>query len=75
MHRHRENTCGCQGRRVGQEKDWEFGVIRCKLFYAGWKDQKGLQYSTGKYMQYSEKPIWEHNLKKNSYIKVETSHC
>ena len=52
IHRHRENTHGCQGGRVGQEKDWEFGVIRCKLFYAGWKVQKGLQYSTGKYMQY-----------------------
>ena len=55
MHRHRENTHGCQGGRVGQEKDWEFGVIRCDLFYTGWKDQKGLQYSTGKYMQYSGK--------------------
>ena len=29
-HRHREQTCGCQGRREGG-MDWEFGVNRCKL--------------------------------------------
>ena len=33
-HRHREQTCGCQG---GWEReggmDWEFGFSRCKLLY------------------------------------------
>ena len=33
-HRHREETCDCQGR--GQEGiDWEFGISRCKLFFSG----------------------------------------
>ena len=35
-HRHREQTCGCQGGRDGGGKDWEFGVSRCKLVYIGW---------------------------------------
>ena len=30
-HRHREQTCGCQG--VGGGLDWEFGTSRCKLLY------------------------------------------
>ena len=32
-HRHREQTCGCQGEggRVRRGMDWEFGVGRCKL--------------------------------------------
>ena len=30
-HRHREQTCGCQG--VGEGMDWEFGITRCKLLY------------------------------------------
>ena len=46
-HRHREQTCGCQGRR----KDWEFGVSRCKLAYTGWINNKILLYSTGNYIQ------------------------
>ena len=29
-HRHREQTCGCQG---GEGMDWEFGISRCKLLY------------------------------------------
>ena len=29
-HRHREETCGCQGREIGGGKYWEFGF---SLFY------------------------------------------
>lgn len=30
----REQTYGCQGRgRVGWGKDWEFGIIKCKLLH------------------------------------------
>jgi len=34
-----------------EEKDWEFGVSRCKVLYTGWIDEKFSLYSTGKYMQ------------------------
>ena len=37
-------------------KDGEFGVIRCKLLYIGWIDNKSLLYSTGDYIQYRDKP-------------------
>ena len=33
-HRHREQTCGCQG-----GMDWEFGISRCKLLYIMNKQQ------------------------------------
>ena len=49
-HRHREQTCSCQG---GGE-DWEFGISRCKVLYTGWMKKKVLLYSTGKYIQYPE---------------------
>ena len=46
-HRHRRQTCGCQGgSRVG-EKDWEFGIRRCKLLSIGWINNEALLYSTG----------------------------
>ena len=32
-HRHREETCGCQGRAGGGGMDWEFGSSRHKLLY------------------------------------------
>ena len=38
--------------------EWEFGVIRCKLLYIGWINNKFLLYSTGKYIQY---PVINHN--------------
>ena len=59
-HRHREQTCGCQGRVGwgGGGKDWEFGISRCKLVYAGWINNKVLLYSTGDYIQY---PVINHN--------------
>ena len=30
---HRKETCGCQGKGVGEGKDSEFGTGRCKLLY------------------------------------------
>ena len=35
-HGHGEQTCGCKGGGGGTEKDWEFGVIRCKLLSLEW---------------------------------------
>ena len=55
-HRHREQTCGCQGGVGG--KDWEFGISRCKLVYIGWINNKVLLYSPGNYIQY---PVINHN--------------
>ena len=55
-HRHREQTCGCQG-WDGGGKDWEFGVRRCKLLYIEWIHNKVLLYSTGNYIQY---PVINH---------------
>ena len=34
-HRHREQTCGCQGGKGGEGKNWETGISRCKLVYIG----------------------------------------
>ena len=53
-HRHREQTCVCQG----GEKDWEFGISRYKLLYIGWINNKVLVYSIGNYIQY---PVINHN--------------
>ena len=38
-HRHREQTCGCQGGRIRGIRGgmcWEFGVSRCKLLHVEW---------------------------------------
>ena len=52
-HRHREQTCGCQGgRRSGGGMDWEFGISRYKLLYIGWINNKVLLHRTGNYIQY-----------------------
>ena len=51
-HIHREQTCGCQGGKGWERKDWEFGISRCKLEYIGWINNKILLYSTGNYTQY-----------------------
>ena len=32
-HRHREQTCNCQGGRGQGGLDWEFGISRCELLY------------------------------------------
>ena len=57
-HRHREQTCGCQGGVAGGMKDWEFGISRCKLVYIGWINNKVLLYSPGNYIQH---PVINHN--------------
>ena len=38
-HRHRKQTCGCQGWGGGRAKDWEFGTSGCKLLYRKDKQQ------------------------------------
>ena len=53
-HRHREQTCGCQGGGM----QWGTGVSRCKPLYIGWINNKVLLYSTGNYIQY---PMINHN--------------
>ena len=36
-HRHREQTCGCQGGKgMGGGIDWEFEISRYKLLYIAW---------------------------------------
>ena len=57
-HRHREQTCGCQGGGEEGGLDWEFGVSRCKLLYIEWINNKVLLYSIGNYIQY---PVVNHN--------------
>ena len=52
-HRHREQTCGCQG-EGGEGMDWEFGISRGKLLCIGWINNKGI----GNYIQY---PVTNHN--------------
>ena len=66
-HRHREQTCGCQGGGGRGGRDWEFGISRCKLLYTEWIENKVLLYRTGTYIQY---PMINHNGKeyeKESY--------
>ena len=46
-HRHREETCDCQG----EGKDWEFGISRCKILHIGWINNKVLLNSIGNYTQ------------------------
>ena len=50
-HRHREQTCGCQG-GDGGGMEWEFGLSRCKLLHIEWINDNVLLYSTGNYTQY-----------------------
>ena len=57
-HRHREQTCGCQGGGVGGGMDWEFGISRCKLLYIERISNKVQLCSTGNYIQY---PMVKHN--------------
>ena len=69
-HKHREQTCGCQGGRdAGVGRIWEFGDSRCKLLYIGWINNKVLLYSTGNYIQY---PMINHDRKgyEKEYIYV-----
>ena len=48
---YRKETSCCLMGGCWEEKDWEFGVSRCKLLYTGWIDEKFSLYSTGKHMQ------------------------
>jgi len=50
-HRHREQTCGCQGGGGRSGRDGEFGVNRCKLLHFEWISNEDLLYSTGNYIQ------------------------
>ena len=59
-HRHREQTCGCQGGGM----EWEFGVSSCQLLYIGWINNKVLLYSTGNHIQY---PAMNHNGKEKNW--------
>ena len=54
---------------VGEGKDWEFGINRCKLLYIGWINNKVLLYSTENYIQY---PVINHNGKyyEKEYIYI-----
>ena len=47
-----------KGEGGGGEKDWEFGINRCKLLYIEWINIKVLLYSTGNYIRY---PVTNHN--------------
>ena len=43
IHRHIEQTCGCQREKGGgRGMDWEFGIRRCKIVYIGWINNKVL---------------------------------
>ena len=54
-HRHKEQTCGCQGGGRGEGGiDCEFGVSICKLLHIEWINNKVLLYSTGNCIQYHE---------------------
>ena len=64
-HRHTEQTCGCQGGRGREGKDWEFGVSRCKLLYIEWINNKVLLYSPGNSIQY---PGINHDEKECIYV-------
>ena len=70
-HRHRDQTCGCQGGRRGRRgMDWEFGAGRYNLLHLEWINNKVLMYSTGNYIQ---SPEINHNgkeYKKRMYICV-----
>ena len=48
-HRHREQTCDCQGGGEGTERGmgWEFGVSGCNLLHLKWINNKVLLYYTG----------------------------
>ena len=63
-HRHRDQTCGCQGGGVEGEMHWEFGTGRCKLLYLEWINMF-LLYSTGNYAQ---PPRINHNEKEYFYF-------
>ena len=56
-HRHREQTCGCQGGGVQGRMEWEVEVSKYKPLYTE-QINKVLSYSTENYIQY---PMINHN--------------
>ena len=79
-HRHREQTCGCQGGEGWGRDGLEFRISRCQLLYIEWINNKFLLYSTGNYIQY---PLINHNgkeykknMKKNHFtVQQKLTHC
>jgi len=69
------------------EKDWEFGISRCRLVYMVWINNKILLCGTGNYIQnpvinhdeeYEKEDIYMHIHKKMSHFAVQmklTQHC
>ena len=47
-----------KGEGGGRGLHWEFGIIRCKLVYSGWINNKVLLYTIVKYIQY---PVIDHH--------------
>ena len=47
IHRHGEQTCGCQGGGRGSGMACEFEVSRCKLLHLEWISNEILLYSRG----------------------------
>ena len=73
-HRHKEQTCGCQGGGRGEGGiDCEFGVSICKLLHIEWINNKVLLYRTGNYTQY---PMINHTGKEydKEYIYIKLNH-
>ena len=58
--RHRKTLVVTKEEKGGRGKRWEVGICRCKLVYTGWRSNKVLLYSQGKYNQY---PVINHNEK------------
>ena len=50
-HRHREQTCGCQGAGRSERDGLGVGARRCKLLHIEWINNKVLLYSTRNYIQ------------------------
>ena len=58
--RHRKTLVVTKEEKGGRGKRREVGICRCKLVYTGWRSNKVLLYSQGKYNQY---PVINHNEK------------
>ena len=52
-HRHREQTCGCQGGGM----DWEFGISGCKLLYIEWIKKMWYTYTMEYYLAIKKNEI------------------
>ena len=72
-HRHKIQTCGCQGGGGRRRTDWECRVSRYKILCIEWTNNKIILYSTGSYIQY---PVINHNgkgKKKGHYSYTSTT--